>query len=69
MDDTPQQGNLRLAKLQKVPFFVWTHVLFFSDNICSVPNTQGGEETHTTLMPLSLAAPGYGSGVPDYGQP
>ena len=68
MEDTPQQGNSRLAKLQKVLFFVWTHVLFFSDNICSVPNTQGGEETHTTL-PLSLAAPGYGSGVPDYGQP
>ena len=26
-----------------------------SNDICSVPNTQGGEETHTTLMPLSLA--------------
>ena len=54
MEDTPQQGNSRLAKLQKVPFFVWTHILFFSDNICSVPNTQGGEETHTTL-PLSFS--------------
>ena len=69
MEGSPELDYFRLVKMQKVPFFVWTHVLFFSDNICSVPNTQGGEETHTTLMPLSLAAPGYGSGVPDYGQP